>query len=126
MSISKWCVVYALVNPNTKEIFYVGVTTYKVRARINAHISQSKKRATKKDIIIDELSKVGKRPLCKILSKRKFPNYHRPTMFNMETFWIKRLYKDGHPLVNKRCTEALKKGRKINVDSLQSFKKKFL
>lgn len=95
-SINKVSIIYALVNPYTNNIFYVGSTKSSLPATLSRHLKISAKGANvKKNIEIKKILVSGKKPLIKELCRCKPKD-----QFKTEWEWINRLYDECHNLTN--------------------------
>ena len=59
---------YYLIDPNTNEVRYIGIT-YRPEKRLNEHLSLAKKQKTYKDNWILKLAENNQRPILKIISE---------------------------------------------------------
>ena len=89
--------IYALVDPDTGDIRYVGNSQDPFK-RLISHMVGSHGTSKKKEWI-EELKKQGKRPELILLDVcyQWFESFHR------ERDWIISLRHEGHPLTNKFC-----------------------
>lgn len=87
--------IYALKDPNTNFIRYIGKSNNPLR-RLNVyHISQAKKKRTHKECWIFSLLKNGKKPILEILEEATMNNWSEK-----EKYYIKYYYGLGCKLVN--------------------------
>lgn len=94
--------IYKLCHPITKIPFYIGKTESALKQRLSNHLSNSKKRITKKDIIICNLISEGYMPIIESIEYIK--SIHRGTkryknFQKREKYWIRKL-SNKYPIVN--------------------------
>lgn len=117
--------VYGLVNPIDANIFYVGVTTSKLKTRLNAHCSPSSYGYMGKNVIswqrwlyISKITKTKNKPDIILLSvvERELSNH-------AESFWFKAIKRAGNTLIQdggkfcytkQQTTESLLRRTLIN------------
>lgn len=94
--------IYALVNPITKEVFYIGATKGILKYRLSQHISESKwdGAKSKKQLLIKHLLKKNKRPLVILLKEVDIK-----LASEFETFYYNYYKSLGYDLLQKKgCT----------------------
>jgi predicted GIY-YIG superfamily endonuclease len=89
-------VVYALSDPRTNEVRYVGCTS-DLKSRYSAHLMINQEKNVVKKAWIGELKSLGLRPLVVTLED----GYNKKTAHDREACWIARYLTEGAPLVNK-------------------------
>ena len=87
--------IYALVDPSTHVAYYVGQTANTLFLRWRDHLR--KPGNTKKGKWVRELRADEREPQIVLLEE--FSGY-RPQAYERESYWIKRLRSEGHPLLN--------------------------
>lgn len=92
-------VVYSLIDPETNEIKYVGVTSSNLDKRLLAHVNEAKKSKKKnlKNQWILDLSKRGIVPTLKPLAILPEGHFH----LEIESLFIRNLKFNGANLLNK-------------------------
>jgi hypothetical protein len=98
--------IYGLKNPITNEFFYVGLTGQELLMRLGGHMSSTDKNKDKVSII-SKIKSAGKRPEIVLLEEIPFTLMELSQIREVE--WMKKLIKEGHPIVNKAIHKA---GRK--------------
>lgn len=92
-------VLYLLVDPNSHEIRYVGVTTQGMRKRFNGHMSNGElSRVNLKSNWIKSLVRKGQKPVVKIF--QEFEQISRENLKELEIYWIKYFRNNDCPLTN--------------------------
>jgi len=100
--------VYALIDPRTAEIFYVGVTTMQ-NTRLAQHVRDSKNpnaSGDKRKRVIRDILRAKKVPKIVEIEETTHKEAER-----RELFWIRKLYFAGAPLTNARWSFLSKKER---------------
>lgn len=87
--------IYALIDPNTDAVYYVGQTAAALGYRRLDHVRRPGN--TKKGEWVRALLDAGREPQIVLLEE--FIGYRRRA-YERETYWIKRLRSEGHPLLN--------------------------
>lgn len=87
--------IYALIDPTTKVAYYVGQTANLLGFRLRDHVRKHSN--TRKGMWVRTLLDAGQEPQIVLLEE--FSGY-RSQAYERESFWIKRLRSEGHPLLN--------------------------
>ena len=122
--------IYKLIDPDTREIRYIGKTAKKLSRRLTRHITTSKrKNSCHKDHWINKLLSEGRLPVIKLIHKVKDGNWTK-----WEIYYIKKYREKGHRLTNSvdgglggsgkmkqvtkdKISKALR-GREVSADSI--------
>jgi hypothetical protein len=88
--------IYALIDPRTQKIRYVGKTTADIHERLKQHCGAWNGR-TKKKAWLRELRSLGLKPKVKLLQK---VNRRSFASWRAEDRWIERLVRRGEDLLN--------------------------
>ena len=121
--------IYALKDPKTLKIKYIGVTVSKLNQRLSQHIYDSKNYGTHKRNWIKALIKDGKKPTICLLEYCTYKNWSQK-----EICWIKRFenltntYYGGSGVVINRKTDSINKsarGHWKSIIAIDQDKKKF-
>lgn len=102
---SKRYSIYVLINPITDKLFYVGKTEQKIEKRLAAHLcdhANPKGSRSPKNRAIIEILTQNKLPVVKEVDSV----YGLSNALELEKFWIKKLYKDGHPITNREVCQG--------------------
>lgn len=86
--------IYCLVNPITRNIFYVGKTKRRIESRLSAHI-QDKGVNARKDREINNIIESGRRPLIETLELCDESKWE-----DREVFWISEIKRLGFSITN--------------------------
>lgn len=90
---TEYCI-YALVDPDTKEVRYIG-RTGQLHTRLVGHLNDAKRETTAKDIWIQSLLCQGKKPEMIVIE-----DVSKENMQEKEMYWILHYASQGHDLVN--------------------------
>lgn len=91
--------VYALVDPDTLEVKYIGQTTQRLNVRLNKHLNDAKRRPLACYPVYDWIRLLvaqGKRPIIEAISS----NVQSDHLDRLETMWISLFKTWGHELTN--------------------------
>lgn len=94
------CYIYCLINPINGSVFYVGRTFSDLNERLKSHISESKRKESKKNKIIQTLINLGSLPEIVLLEERKYMSRFFNKSGSRERFWIKHFAKTDSALCN--------------------------
>lgn len=102
---------YALIDPQTKEIIYVGKTNNPPR-RYEQHRSNPENHSGNipKSIWIDSLNRAGIIPIMYVLDCREM--WH-PEEKTLEKNYIQQFWNEGHPLVNHQAGWMRTRNKKV-------------
>lgn len=87
------CNIYCLINPFDKSVFYVGRTYRKLKDRLRGHISESKRKESLKNEIINDILKRGSAPTMVLLEIVKPKTRFSSKPGGREKYWIRRFTK---------------------------------
>ena len=87
--------IYALLDPKTNEVRYVGKTTKEPKERYNQHLTTSKKRKTYVNIWVNDLLNDGFKPIMKVLDSCVDCDW-----VELERKWTVKLYEENNKLCN--------------------------
>jgi hypothetical protein len=91
-----WVTIYALVDPNTEEVRYVGKTQASVVRRLSDHISGARRnKQDYKSRWIRTLLRRGQSPLLVTIDEVRADHWEE-----LEKFWIESYRQQGSPLTN--------------------------
>lgn len=89
--------IYALVDPDSLTVNYVGATTLELKIRKSAHISNAKRKSCAPVYMwLFDLLKNGKKPKIVLLERTRC-SYK-------EFYWIQYFLRIGHPIKNRAMT----------------------
>jgi len=97
IGVQEMAYIYTLSDPRNGEVRYVG-KAFDIRERLWQHLSESRKRNTRKTAWIKSLCKIGLNPVIEILES--FPAEDVSTWQDAERFWIQTLRFYGCRLTN--------------------------
>lgn len=101
--------IYALADPRSLEIRYIGMTQNHPMERMAQHWSNRRDNSGPKDDWISDLKRIGKKPLVVTLGyERELKNAHR-----LESHWISVGQKAGWPLTNYTQSTAKAESRQL-------------
>jgi hypothetical protein len=88
--------IYCLLDPFTKEPFYIGKTHISLRERLHLHISDARRKGhTPNARAILTIMAMGGRPIIQGIETVPWDDWR-----DAEKFWIKLFKKNGHKLTN--------------------------
>jgi group I intron endonuclease len=92
--------IYSLIDPNTGEIRYIGLTILRPEERLRRHLEPSalKKHTHKNHWFLSLLSQ-GKRPILRIV--QQWESIEHSLLREAEKYWIEYFKSAGCPLLNK-------------------------
>jgi predicted GIY-YIG superfamily endonuclease len=89
--------IYALVDPRSGGVFYVG-STCNLKSRITAHLSGQSRQSSQGVVdVVRKLMKLNLRPRVRLMELTNEDN-----RAGRENYWVRHLKQKGEPLVNKR------------------------
>ena len=113
--------IYALVNPLTKQIFYVGATSTEIEVRLSGHLNQARNEIgnKKRNSVIKDIIKNGDRPeivLLNTCSKERVDYY--------ESFYYKLFLSIGYDMLqnDNSFTYSVQHKNKTFIGKLESVK----
>ena len=87
--------IYALINPITDKVFYIGKTNRTLCRRLSEHLNFSKKENGYKNNTIKKILKEGKKPIIKLIEEVDLDNWAE-----REKFYINDYRDKGYNLCN--------------------------
>lgn len=88
--------IYKLIDPRTNSIRYVGRTNRTLKERLQSHVGASHNRSSNFERWMFSFYQKNNQPIILPITKANPKNADK-----RERYWIKKLSKEGHPLLNR-------------------------